>query len=44
MCYLDDIYVYLKARSDGAVPRNRPAKRENQPQAAKDFENTCMGQ
>jgi methanol metabolism-related c-type cytochrome len=44
MCYLDDIYVYLKARSDDAVPRNRPAKRENQPAAAKEFETSCMGQ
>ena len=44
MCYLEDIYVYLKARSDEKVPRGRPAKREAQPQAAKDFENSCMGQ
>jgi methanol metabolism-related c-type cytochrome len=44
MCYLDDIYVYLKARSDDKVARNRPPKRENQPQAAKEFENSCMGQ
>ena len=44
MCYLDDIYVYLKARSDDKVPRNRPAKRENQPPAAKEFEDSCMGQ
>ena len=28
MCYIDDIYVYLKARADGALPRGRPAKRE----------------
>ncbi len=26
MCYLDDIYAYLKARSDGVVGRGRPAK------------------
>jgi len=44
MCYLDDLYVYLKGRSDDAVPRGRPAKHENQPQAAKDYENSCMGQ
>lgn len=24
MCYIDDIYVYLKARSDGVLPRGRP--------------------
>jgi methanol metabolism-related c-type cytochrome len=44
MCYLDDIYIYLKARSDEKVPRNRPAKRENQPPAAKEFEDSCMAQ
>lgn len=42
MCYLDDLYVYLKARSDDAVPRNRPAKRESQPKTAKEFEDSCM--
>ena len=26
MCYIEDIYVYLKARADGALPRGRPAK------------------
>ena len=25
-CYMDDLYVYLKARSDGAIPRGRPRK------------------
>jgi methanol metabolism-related c-type cytochrome len=43
MCYLDDIYVYLKARSDGALPRGRPAKREDKPEAATKHENTCFG-
>jgi methanol metabolism-related c-type cytochrome len=42
MCYLDDIYVYLKARSDSAVGRGRPAKHEPQPQGAKDYEKQCM--
>jgi methanol metabolism-related c-type cytochrome len=42
-CYLDDIYVYLKARSDGAVGRGRPAKKDPFPQAAKDYESQCMG-
>lgn len=44
MCYLEDIYVYLKARSDEAVPRGRPAKHDNQPKAAKEYEDSCMGQ
>jgi hypothetical protein len=24
--YLDDIYAYLKARSDGVLPRGRPER------------------
>jgi methanol metabolism-related c-type cytochrome len=44
MCYLDDIYVYLKARSDEAVPRNRPPKREAQPESNKEYEKSCMEQ
>ena len=43
MCYLDDIYAYLKARSDGVLPRGRPAKREDKPEAATKNENTCFG-
>jgi methanol metabolism-related c-type cytochrome len=43
MCYLDDIYVYLKARADGALPRGRPGKREDKPEAATKNENTCFG-
>lgn len=42
-CYMDDIYVYLKARSDGAVDRGRPAKKEKFPEAAKQYEDACMG-
>jgi len=43
MCYIDDIYVYLRARSDEAVPRGRPASHEPKPKAAVDAENACMG-
>jgi methanol metabolism-related c-type cytochrome len=42
-CYLDDLYVYLKARADGALERVRPAKREDKPQAAIEAEKTCLG-
>jgi methanol metabolism-related c-type cytochrome len=28
MLYIDDIYAYLKARSDGALPRGRPERLE----------------
>ena len=31
MCYLDDIYVYLKAVGSEAIPRGRPAKRADKP-------------
>lgn len=44
MCFIDDIYVYLKARADGAIPRGRPAKRADKPQAARDYEKTCLGE
>lgn len=43
MCYLDDIYVYLKARGTGAVPRGRPAKKEDKSDAIREEENACMG-
>ena len=42
-CYLDDLYVYLKARSDGALERVRPSKREDKPQSAIDAEKACLG-
>jgi methanol metabolism-related c-type cytochrome len=43
MCYIDDIYTYLRARADGALGRGRPAKHEPKPQTAIDAENACMG-
>jgi hypothetical protein len=43
MCYLDDIYIYLKARSDGVIPRGRLPGRDEKPQAAKDHEKACVG-
>jgi methanol metabolism-related c-type cytochrome len=41
-CYMEDIYVYLKARADGALPRGRPGKREDKPEAARDYETSCL--
>ena len=41
-CYMDDIYVYLRARAVGDAPRGRPPKKEDKPQAAKDYEASCM--
>lgn len=43
MCYIDDIYVYLKARADGVLPRGRPAKRVEKPAAAEEYEKVCVG-
>jgi methanol metabolism-related c-type cytochrome len=43
MCYIEDIYVYLKARADGALGRGRPAKRADKPEAATQHEKTCFG-
>lgn len=42
MCYLDDIYVYLKARGEDAVARGRPAKKQPKPDAAREAEDACM--
>ena len=27
MCYIDDLYIYLRARAQGDMPRGRPPKR-----------------
>ncbi len=43
MCYIDDIFVYLRARSDGALGRGRPQKHADKSAAAKKAEDSCMG-
>ena len=43
MCYIEDIYVYLKARAEGALPRGRPAKRNEKPATADEQEKACSG-
>ena len=43
MCFIDDIYTYLRARADGKLGRGRPGKHEPKPQSAIDAENSCMG-
>ncbi|TCN24697.1 c-type cytochrome, methanol metabolism-related [Sinorhizobium americanum] len=42
-CYLDDIYIYLRARAVGAAPRGRPPKKADKPEAATAYEASCMG-
>jgi len=44
MCYLDDIYVYVRARGVEALGRVRPAKREPKPAAYDKAESSCLGQ
>lgn len=43
MCYIDPIYVYLRARADGALGRGRPANSEPKPEAFSKAEDQCMG-
>jgi methanol metabolism-related c-type cytochrome len=43
MCYLDDIFIYLRARSDGALGRGRPDRHADKSKAAAEAEDACMG-
>jgi len=42
-CYMDDLYVYLRARANNAIGRVRPAKHEAKSDAYIQAENSCMG-
>jgi len=42
MCYLDDIYVYLKARGTEDLARGRPGKKHKKSATFKENENACM--
>src|SRR3954465_10952832 len=42
-CYMDDLYVYLRARANDAVGRVRPGKHEDKPEAYTKAETSCMG-
>ena len=42
-CYMDDIYVYLRARADDALGRVRPSKHEEKTAAYSKAEDSCMG-
>jgi methanol metabolism-related c-type cytochrome len=44
MCYLDDIFVYLRARANDAIPRGRPQKREEKLESVAKAEAGCLGQ
>lgn len=43
MCYIEDIYVYLKARADGEMDRGRPTNQPAKPKAFAEAETACMG-
>lgn len=43
MCYIDDIYTYIKARSTGAMPPGRPNGREDISPEAKKAADECTG-
>lgn len=42
-CYMDDLFVYLRARANDAVGRARPSKHERKAEAAKQWEDSCIG-
>jgi methanol metabolism-related c-type cytochrome len=41
-CFIDDLYAYIKSRSDDVLPFGRPEKREEKSAAAKKFEDECF--
>ncbi|MDF2622055.1 MAG: hypothetical protein K0S00_4714 [Xanthobacteraceae bacterium] len=43
MCYLDAIFIYLRARSDGALDRGQPQKSAPKPAGYSKAEDACMG-
>ena len=43
MCYIEDIYTYLKARADGQVGRGRPDPQPKKPADVAETEAACMG-
>jgi hypothetical protein len=42
MCFVDAIYIYLRARTDDAVPRGRPEKHAPKPASFTKAEDECM--
>ncbi len=43
MCFIDAIYVYLRARGDDAVDRGRPGNHAPKPAGFEKSEDECMG-
>jgi methanol metabolism-related c-type cytochrome len=42
MCFINDIYTYLRARSDGTVGRGRPEKHASKPAGYEKAVDECM--
>ena len=42
-CYMDDLYVYLRARANDGIDRIRPGKHEDKSKPYTEAENSCMG-
>lgn len=42
-CYINDIYVYIRARSIGLLDRQQPSKHEAKPPIYADQETACLG-
>lgn len=43
MCFIDEIYSYLRARGSGALGRGRPAKHAPQPRGFNQAAEKCLG-
>lgn len=43
ICFVEDLWIYLRARGDEAVARGRPAKKAAKPDAAREYEDECFG-
>jgi hypothetical protein len=45
MCFINDLYSYLKARSGSGLPAGQLGgrNRDNKPDAARDAEKACLG-
>jgi len=43
MCFIDDIFIYLRARANGAIGRGRPEKHAPRPASFTKAEDKCMG-
>lgn len=43
MCFIDAIFIYLRARSDGALGRGQPANSAPRPKGYSATEDACLG-